>query len=145
MWGFTEQPSTLHDNQLIQRVSGKNNLYTGIDVTLPTLSFCCEGAKISVSIFKWDKILPSPKLNGGAKGDTESSLVYLYLFVGCLNFFLPRGKQKRLQREERGRERLCFSEVVWTWIVSWFPAQSACGFQSPWHAISPLSTSWNSP
>lgn len=70
----------------------------------------------SVSIFKWET-LPSPKPTGGAEGDSASSLVYPYLFVGCLIFFfffLPREKQKRLQREAREgeRERLCLSRVV---------------------------------
>lgn len=46
---------------------------------------------------------------------------------------------------ERERDPNAESKVVWTWIESWFPAQSACGFQSPWHTISPLSTSWNPP
>lgn len=50
---------------------------------------------------------PISKTNAGPKGDNESSLVHLYLFVGCLNFVLPRGKQKCFQREERqrGKER----------------------------------------
>lgn len=76
-------------------------------------------------------------------GHWGSSHVYPYLFVGCLNLVLPRGKGKRLQREKG--ERTCFNAVVWTWIVGWFPAQSACGFHSAWHAISPQSTSSNPP
>lgn len=61
-------------------------------------------AQRSVSVFKWDKSLLSPKQSGRAEGDTVSSLVYLNLFVG-LSFFLPREKQKRLQREAREAER----------------------------------------
>lgn len=41
--------------------------------------------------------------NGGQR---QSQHVYVYLFVGCLNLILPRGKgEKRLQREERARSR----------------------------------------
>lgn len=80
---------------------------------------------------------------GGWGRSCEPPHVYLYLFVGCLNLLLPRGKGKLLQREKR--ERSCFDTGVWTWIVGWFPAQSACGFHSPWHAISPQSTSTNPP
>lgn len=127
---FTEQPSTLHDNQLIQSQSEwkqkslRWHRRKSAHLSCDTLSFCCEGAKISVSIFKWDKILPSPKQNGGPKGDTESSLVYLYLFVGCLNFFLPRGKQKRLQREEGEREgERDWGSAKWFELGLWVDSQ----------------------
>lgn len=46
---------------------------------------------------------------------------------------------------KRKGEQARFDTGVWTWIVGWFPAQSACGFHSAWHAISPQSTSANPP
>ena len=76
----------------------------------------------------------------------ESGTLHMFICIYLLVVWIlssQEGTGEHLQREKRERSRL--DTGVWTRIVGWFPAQSACGFHSPWHAILPQSTSSNPP
>lgn len=84
--------------------------------------------------------------NGRPKGDIESSLVYLYRFVGFLNFVLPRGKQQRFQRATQRERSKCREQsglnLDWELIPSpislWFPKSLTRNFPSVNLLKSPL-------
>lgn len=80
--------------------------------------------------------------NRGAQGGTGCLLfICKYLLVVWI-LFSQEGKGNFFKEK---RESFCLDTWVWTWVAGWFPDQSACGFHSPWHAISSQSTSPNPP
>lgn len=130
----------------------KRNLYTGIDLNLPhsnscyTLSFCCEGAKIGVSIFKWDKIPPSPKLMEEQRG-TPNPPLFICIYLLLVWIFSSQEGNRNVFKEKREREKEIVllqsglnldCELIPSPISLWFPKSLTCNFPSVNLQKSPL-------
>ena len=78
------------------------------------------------------------------RGGTGSLHMFICVYLLVVWILSSQEGKRNVFKEKRERDPAS-TERFELGIVGWFPAQSACGFQSPWHVISPQSTSSNPP